>query len=90
MRPTFVALLTAALLTACGSAPPPAPSAATAAAKPAPKRPARHEVGAAPHGDARIGTFVSDSLTFDTSAYWIEGPDGRGADRHRVLVIGRR
>jgi glyoxylase-like metal-dependent hydrolase (beta-lactamase superfamily II) len=72
----LVALLTTALLTACGSAPPPAPSAATAAAKPAPKRPARHEVGAAPHGDARIGTFVSDSLTFDTSAYWIEGPDG--------------
>lgn len=67
--------LAALLLAACGSTPtPPAPT--PAAGKPAPKRPARHAVGAAPHGDARIGTFTSDSLTFDTAAYWIEGPDG--------------
>lgn len=67
--------LAALLLAACGSTPtPPAPT--PAEAKPMPKRPARHAVGAAPHGDARIGTFTSDSLTFDTAAYWIEGPDG--------------
>ncbi len=44
--------------------------------KKAPKRPARHAVGAEPHRDARIGSYVSDSMTFDTSAYWIEGPAG--------------
>ncbi len=60
-------------LTACGGAPDPTPEAKT---RPTPKRPARHAVAAAPHGDPRIGTYTSDSLTFDTAAYWIEGPDG--------------
>jgi glyoxylase-like metal-dependent hydrolase (beta-lactamase superfamily II) len=28
------------------------------------------------HGDARVGTYVSKPWGFDTSSYWIEGPEG--------------
>lgn len=77
--PILAALAAIALAPTAGCGGPPSPpTAGVEAPKKArtPKRPARHEVGAAPHGDPRIGTFTSDSLTFDTSAYWIEGPDG--------------
>lgn len=73
MRALF-ALACLTLVAGCGGAP--APETVEATTRPTPKRPARHTVGAAPHRDPRVGTFVSDSLTFDTSAYWIEGPDG--------------
>lgn len=45
----------------------------------APARPqdtARHVAGDPVHGDARVGTYVSTKRGFETSSYWIEGPDG--------------
>ncbi len=58
------ALCFAVLLAACAGAPPKPPAAPQA------------RIEQAVMGDTRVGTYVSVPRGFDTSSYWIEGPDG--------------